>query len=104
MRTPMKSILGFGAVALSLLGCAGHPGGGSGGSGGGGPEPKPGDPGTEAWIPVAADRIRDDCKLDPTVLGAIKFSVPWLVVRYGKVCWAGGGALSDLPAQNFSTT
>jgi hypothetical protein len=62
------------------------------------------DPGTGPWNAVATDQVREACKLDPDVLAGIAFEVPWLVVRYGQVCWAGGGALSDEPAQNFSAT
>jgi hypothetical protein len=48
--------------------------------------------------------VREVCKLDPDVLAGIQFDVPWLVVRYGRACWAAGGALSDGAAQNHSTT
>lgn len=62
------------------------------------------DPGTEPWALVPRERVAEECRLDPDILESITYGVPWLIVRYGKMCWAGGGALTDAPAQNFSAT
>jgi hypothetical protein len=66
--------------------------------------PQSGDPATSPWVVVPTQDVRETCKLDPDVLAKVEFDVPWLVVRYGRACWAAGGALSDAAAQNHSTT
>ena len=46
------------------------------------------DPGTSAWELVPADRVADECGLDPDLLEAADEALgfPWAVVRYGKLC------------------
>jgi hypothetical protein len=88
-----------GAASLTSGGSA------TGGSATGGAPPRLyADPGREPWVLVPHDRVAEECRLDPTILASITYTVPWLIVRYGKMCWASGGALADAPAQNFSTT
>ncbi len=46
------------------------------------------DPGTDAWTLVGADRVADECGLDPAMLAAADTAIgkPYAVVRYGKLC------------------
>src|SRR5262245_3601710 len=92
--------------------------GGSGGGGGtegpGGTTPvvlfpTSGDPGVEEWEPVAAERVVDECGLDPELLAQAdaQIGLPWAVVRYGKLCheyYPDGPAQTDQATENFSAT
>lgn len=64
------------------------------------------DPGTGPWTLVPADRVADECGLDPTLLAAANAAIqkPWAVIRYGKLCheyYPSGGDTAD---ELFSTT
>ena len=71
--------------------------------------PTSGDPGTAEWEPVPADRVVEECGLDPELLAQAdaRIGLPWAVVRYGKLChefYPEGPAQADEPAENFSAT
>jgi len=97
---------------LALVGCSGSDGsGGPPDTGPGGPVayPTTGDPGTAEWDPVPADRVAEDCGLDPALLAQAdaRIARPWAVVRYGKLChehYPAGFPQVDAPAENFSAT
>jgi hypothetical protein len=96
----------------------------SGGSGGGGAPGNPGDgggsadasssglfrpyhdPGAGAWEMVAPSDVASVCKLDLSKLQSAETSNSWpfIVVRYGKVCYATASAKSFTPAEAWSTT
>ena len=51
------------------------------------------DPGIHEWQPVPRDRIAAECGMDPDLLEsgtAHLVDNPFVVVRYGKLCWEGG--------------
>lgn len=53
------------------------------------------DPGAGPWPSVSADRVAQECGLDPALLeraGAQLWYVPFTVVRYGKLCWTNRDA------------
>ena len=60
-------------------------------------------PGDGAWDFVAPDRVRDDCRLDPTALARAdqQLGQPWVAIRYGRVCHAHR-AQEMLPQEAFS--
>jgi hypothetical protein len=64
------------------------------------------DPGTSAWELVPADRVADECGLDPDLLEvadeALGFS--WAVVRYGKLCHESYPDGADSSEEVFSAT
>jgi hypothetical protein len=104
-------------VALLLIvtvGACSDAGSGGGGGGAGGTTPvveypTSGDPGTAEWQPVAADRVVDECGLDPELLAQAdaQIGLPWAVVRYGKLCheyYPDGPAQADQATENFSAT
>lgn len=84
------------------------------GSGGSSPAGSPayptsGDPGTAEWQPVPADRVVEDCGLDPDLLAQAdaRIGLPWAVVRYGKLChefYPDGAQQADEVTEIFSTT
>lgn len=50
-------------------------------------------PGTAPWERVPRDDVARECNLDPDLLDAAEPSMsrsPYVIVRYGKLCWAGG--------------
>jgi hypothetical protein len=53
-----------------------------------GSEPAAADPGTAPWQPVPADRVAEECGLDPDLLARADAELdrPWAVVRYGRLC------------------
>ncbi|HET6338382.1 MAG TPA: hypothetical protein VFG30_34400 [Polyangiales bacterium] len=63
------------------------------------------DPGMGAWEVVPMADVMSVCKLDPAELMAAesRATYPWLVVRYGKVCWEHN-AMSFRPTEAWSTT
>ena len=75
------------------------------GDGTGGSQPLT-DPGTGPWALVPADRVAEECGLDPDLLQAAdaQFETPWAVVRYGKLCHEYYPDGSDAPDQLFSAT
>ena len=51
------------------------------------------DPGIHEWQPVPRDRVAAECGMDPDLLEsgtAHLVDTPFVVVRYGKLCWEGG--------------
>src|SRR5829696_4620127 len=51
------------------------------------------DPGIHEWQPVPRDRIAEECGMDPDLLEqgtAHLVDNPFVVIRYGKLCWEGG--------------
>jgi hypothetical protein len=64
------------------------------------------DPGTGPWEMVAPSDVASVCKLDLSKLQAAEMSNSWpfVVVRYGKVCYATASAKSFAPAEAWSTT
>lgn len=100
-------------VALTALAACSGDGDGSGSddtSGGGAVAyPTSGDPGRGEWQPVPADRVAEECGLDPELLAQADARIqrPWAVVRYGKLChefYPDGPGQADEPAENFSAT
>ena len=108
---PAVRVLVVGALAATLAACSdGGSGGDGSGSGSGTLQyPTSGDPGVAEWQPVAADRVVEECGLDPELLAQADARIgrPWAVVRYGKLChehYPDGPAQVDEPAENFSAT
>lgn len=71
------------------------------------------DPGRGNWERVPEEEVIEKCKLDPETLrklnvspctSATKSMRQWLLVRYGKICWATPEALTDTPESNLSAT
>ncbi|MFZ1866423.1 MAG: hypothetical protein WAU39_19545, partial [Polyangiales bacterium] len=64
------------------------------------------DPGTSAWELVPADRVADECGLDPDLLEAADEALgfPWAVVRYGKLCHEHYPDGADASEEVFSAT
>ena len=53
----------------------------------------PADPGRQPWEPVPKDRVAEECGLDPDLMEQASLQMihtPFVVVRYGKLCWTGG--------------
>jgi len=110
--TPAVRLLLVLVATLVVAGCS--DGGGSGGGPPGGTSPTSiyptsGDPGTEEWVPVAADRVAEECKLDPALLAQAdaQIGLPWAVVRYGRLCheyYPDGPQQVDETTEVFSTT
>jgi CubicO group peptidase (beta-lactamase class C family) len=52
-------------------------------------------PGADPWEPVPRDQVAEVCGLDPDLLEAAsaEFANAFSVVRYGRLCWTGGGGL-----------
>jgi CubicO group peptidase (beta-lactamase class C family) len=51
------------------------------------------DPGIHDWQPVPRDRVAAECGMDPDLLEQATPRLadnPFVVVRYGKLCWEGG--------------
>ena len=51
------------------------------------------DPGTAPWERVPRDRVAAECGMDPELLEQVTPRMvdnPFVVVRYGKLCWEGG--------------
>jgi hypothetical protein len=66
------------------------------------------DPGSEPWELVPADRVAEECNLDPALLAAADRTLerPLAIVRYGKLCheyYPAGTAPGDVD-EIFSTT
>ncbi len=64
------------------------------------------DPGSGAWEMVPTTDVASVCKLDLSKLQAAETATgyPWLIVRYGKVCYATASAKTFTPAEAWSTT
>ena len=64
------------------------------------------DPGMGAWEVVPTTDVGTVCKLDLAKLQAAETATgyPWLIVRYGKLCYATASAQSFTPAEAWSTT
>jgi hypothetical protein len=63
-----------------------------------------GHPGRGAWEKVPAERVRQDCRLDPEALTQADrlLNKPWAVIRYGRLCHVFG---EEAPAsESFSAT
>ena len=67
-----------------------------------------GDPGSEPWQPVPRDQVAEQCGLDPDLLEQASLQMihtPFVIVRYGKLCWSGGYPTGyDQPYQVWSIT
>jgi hypothetical protein len=63
------------------------------------------DPGKGEWEVVPMADVMSVCKLDPAELKAAesRATYPWLIVRYGKLCWQHN-AMSFQPTEAWSTT
>lgn len=51
------------------------------------------DPGTAEWERVPRDQVAAECGMDPDLLeqaSVAQLNTPFVVVRYGKLCWEGG--------------
>jgi hypothetical protein len=64
------------------------------------------DPGSGPWEMVPTTDVASVCKLDLAKLQAAETATgyPWLIVRYGKVCYATASAKTFTPAEAWSTT
>jgi hypothetical protein len=64
------------------------------------------DPGTGPWEMVPSSDVGTVCKLDLSKLQQAEQTAgyPFLVVRYGKVCYATASAMNFAPAEAWSTT
>jgi hypothetical protein len=64
------------------------------------------DPGSGPWTPVPADRVAEQCRLDPALLAAADATLnrPYAVVRYGQLCHEFYPAGSDSIDEVFSAT
>lgn len=69
---------------------------------------RPKDPGAKPWARVAPDDVARRCGLDPDLMEQASLQLthtPFTVVRYGKLCWAGGYPTGyDEPYQVWSIT
>lgn len=71
---------------------------GTGGHVGGQPstsEPRVSHPGSGPWEQVPRSRVAKECGLSPRLLEQAEPQMslsPYAIVRYGKLCWSGGGA------------
>lgn len=63
------------------------------------------DPGTGAFEVVPKDKVLEVCKLDPDKLAAAEKTAtfPWVIIRYGKLCWDHNGS-TFTPTEAYSTT
>jgi hypothetical protein len=63
------------------------------------------DPGTGPFTEVPEAEVAATCKLDVAALKAAgtSFNVPWLIIRYGKLCWEHN-AKSFTQTEAYSTT
>lgn len=51
------------------------------------------DPGSQPWEPVPRDKVAQECGMDPELLEQASIQMthtPFVLVRYGKLCWTGG--------------
>jgi CubicO group peptidase (beta-lactamase class C family) len=51
------------------------------------------DPGAKDWERVPRDQVAAECGMDPELLEATtvpQINTPFVVIRYGKLCWEGG--------------
>ena len=66
---------------------------------------EPIDPGSAPWIRVDRAHVAEECDLDPAILANADRNFPggYSVVRYGKLCWTGGGS-PTATFQGYSTT
>ena len=66
------------------------------------------DPGAAPWEPVPADRVADECRLDPALLQEADAAIarPYVVIRYGKLCheYYPPGRFAEEVNEAFSTT
>ena len=66
------------------------------------------DPGTGPWTPVAADQVKDICRLDLELLEQVTMrqDASFAIVRYGGLCFVSGENASDGPGVShvFSAT
>ena len=66
------------------------------------------DPGSQPWEPVPRDRVAAECGLDPDLMDQASLQMvhtPFVVVRYGKLCWTGGYPTgAEEPYQVWSIT
>ena len=66
------------------------------------------DPGSGPWEPVPRERVAAECGLDPDLLEQASLQMthtPFVIVRYGKLCWSGGYPTGhDQPYQVWSIT
>jgi CubicO group peptidase (beta-lactamase class C family) len=66
------------------------------------------DPGSAPWEQVPRDRVAAECGLDPDLLEQASLRMPhtpFVIVRYGKLCWTGGYPTGyDTPYQVWSIT
>ncbi len=66
------------------------------------------DPGTGPWDPIPADRVAEECQLDPALLREADAAIgrPYVVVRYGKLCheYYPPGRFPEQMNEAFSTT
>jgi CubicO group peptidase (beta-lactamase class C family) len=66
------------------------------------------DPGSDPWQPVPRDEVAEQCGLDPDLLEQASLQMihtPFVIVRYGKLCWTGGYPTGyDTPYQVWSIT
>lgn len=91
-------------------GSPGSGGSGASGSGGTGAFGATGgslaDPGTEPWVRVPTEEVRDTCALDTDRLAAIdaELETPWLIVRHGKLCHESPESERMDPKEVWSTT
>jgi hypothetical protein len=119
--TGSSGVGGTGSSSSSGGGGTGSSGGGGTGStpgsgGDGGPTDEAGtttgllrpyhDPGTGAWEMVPTTDVASVCKLDLAKLQSAETSTgyPFVVVRYGKVCYATASAKSFTASEAYSTT
>jgi hypothetical protein len=95
---------GTGSGGTAPAGMAGTTGGTAGGMSSG-PSTAYHDPGTGPWEMVPMSDVMSVCKLDPAKLMAAESTAtyPWLIVRYGKLCYQHG-AMSFTPSEAWSTT
>jgi CubicO group peptidase (beta-lactamase class C family) len=66
------------------------------------------DPGAQDWERVPRDQVAAECGMDPELLEATtvtQINTPFVVIRYGKLCWEGGypGGTTE-PYRVFSIT
>ena len=64
------------------------------------------DPGQGPWEPVAADRVAEECGLDPALLRQADATLgkAWAVIRHGKLCHEYYPSGDDPSSQVYSTT
>lgn len=73
-RRPLAAL----PLLLLLAACADGPDG----------PPPARDPGSGPWVPVAAERVAEECGLDPDLLARADAEIdrPWAIVRHGRLC------------------